>query len=392
MNKALIVAKHEFLNTVVSKGFILVCIVFPLLIAVPTLLFTGSIRSMVTETSDSIGFVDQTNSLQESKGFIKFSQEEQAKETLLQNEIKFFFVVSSDYYDTGKVFFYSKGGPFSSVSTESVKEFIIENLLRKSNLDERVKERIRNPMDEEEFQLDRRGEVEKRKSGISSFFPYLLAVVLIMGMLTPSGYMVQGIAAEKENKSVEILVSSISSNQLLTGKILGLGSAAMLQVTIWLVLGTAFTFLTPLGPVLQQMELPGLLWMVVPYFILGCLLFAASMACVGTFAGSVREAQQSVQVFSLLAVLPLIFLSSISQSPNSIVARVLTYIPYTSPVTTMMRLSLTEVPLYEIIVSIILLLISVIVMIRLSARIFRIEILMYGKKANLRNILKYLRG
>jgi len=311
---------------------------------------------------------------------------------LLQNEIKFFFVVSSDYYDTGKVFFYSKGGLFSSVSTESVKEFIIENLLRESNLDERVKERIRNPMNQEEFELDRRGEIEKRKSGISSFFPYLLAVVLIMGMLTPSGYMVQGIAAEKENKSVEILVSSISSNQLLTGKILGLGSAAMLQVTIWLVLGITLMFLTPLGPVLQQMELPGLLWMVVPYFILGCLLFAASMACVGTFAGSVREAQQSVQVFSLLAVLPLLFLSSISQFPNSIVARVLTYIPYTSPVTTMMRLSLTEVPLFEIIVSIILLLISVIVMIRLSARIFRIEILMYGKKANLRNILRYLKG
>ena len=132
--------------------------------------------------------------------------------------------------------------------------------------------------------------------------------------------------------------------------------------------------------------------MIVPYFILGCLLFAASMACVGTFAGSVREAQQSVQIFSLLAVLPLIFLSSISQSPNSIIARVLTYIPYTSPVTTMMRLSLTEVPLFEIIVSIILLLISVIVMIRLSARIFRIEILMYGKKANIRNILRYLKG
>jgi ABC-2 type transport system permease protein len=140
------------------------------------------------------------------------------------------------------------------------------------------------------------------------------------------------------------------------------------------------------------MELPGILWMVVPYFILGCLLFAASMACVGTFAGSVREAQQSVQVFLLLAVLPLLFLSSISQSPNSIVARILTYIPYTCPVTTMMRLSLTEVPLFEIIASIILLFISVIVMIRLSARIFRIEILMYGKKANLRNILRYLKG
>ncbi len=392
MNKAFIVAKHEFLTTVGRKAFILVCIVFPLLVAVPALLFTGSIRSMVTKTPDTIGFVDQTNSFQESKGFIKFPDEGQARQTLLQNEIKFFFLFPSNYYETSKVFFYSKDGPFSSVSTESVKEFIIENLLRKSNLDERVKERIRNPMDEEEFQLDRRGEIEKKKSGISSFFPYLLAVLLIIGMLTPSGYMVQGIVAEKENKNVEILLSSISSNQLLTGKILGLGSAAMLQFTIWLAVGITFTFLTPFGPVLQQMELPGLLLMAVPYFILGCLLFAASMACVGTFAGSVREAQQSVQVFCFLAALPLLFLSFISQSPNSVVARVLTYIPYTCPVTTMIRLSLTEVPLFEIIVSILLLLISVIVMIRLSARIFRIEILMYGKKANLRNILRYLKG
>ncbi|GAI25006.1 unnamed protein product, partial [marine sediment metagenome] len=72
---------------------------------------------MVSKRPDAIGFVDQTNSFQEGKGFIKFSQEEHARETLLQNEIKFFFVVSSDYYDTGKVFFYSKGGLFSSVST-----------------------------------------------------------------------------------------------------------------------------------------------------------------------------------------------------------------------------------------------------------------------------------
>ena len=97
-------------------------------------------------------------------------------------------------------------------------------------------------------------------------------------------------------------------------------------------------------------------------------------------------------VFTMMGILPIMLLGVIIAAPDSAVARVLTYIPYTAPTTTLMRVTLTEVPVYEIAASLLILTISVIVVIKLSARIFRNAILMSGKKIRIRDIPRYLKG
>lgn len=387
--KSLIVAKREFLATVKTKGFIF-SLILPFLIILVVVLSMGSIPQIISQTPQNIGFVDETGMMGETRNLIRFSDIEGAKNALLENEISSFFVVSKDYIETGKISIYSRDGLLGSPPTDSIDAFLIENLIRESDLDETFKDRIKDPANEEIITLNEKGDVEE-KSGVGFIIPYALGILLMMVLMTSSGYLMQGIVAEKENRTIEILLSSISANQLLTGKILGFGSAGTLQVLIWTCSGALMVFLTPYSSLFQGIELSWILIVAIPYFILGYLLFAASMACVAAPAGTMRDAQQGASIFTMFAVLPMILLSFITRAPNSIIAKALSYIPYTSPVTMLVRIAIVEVPGYELLASLLILSISVIVMVRLSAKIFRAGILMHGTKIKLKDVFKYLR-
>ncbi len=190
---------------------------------------------------------------------------------------------------------------------------------------------------------------------------------------------------------MEILLSSVTADELLTGKIIGFGSAGLLQVLIWICSGMVAIALTPLSAVIQEIQISGILILAIVYFILGYLLFAGSMACIAAPASTVRDAQQGATIFTMLAILPLIMLNFIMAAPNSTIAKILTYVPYTTSVTTLMRISMVEVPIHELGASLLILTISVIITIKLSAKIFRTGILMYGKKIKLHEVFKYLR-
>ena len=172
---------------------------------------------------------------------------------------------------------------------------------------------------------------------------------------------------------------------------MGFGSAGILQALIWIFFGLLIIVLTPASSLFQGINLFWILIFAIPYFGLGYLLFAASMACVAAPASTMRDAQQGATVFTFISILPLILLSYITMAPNSIIAKILSFIPYTSSVTMLVRISLVKVPTYEIFASLIILLISVILMTRLSAKIFRAGILMYGQKVRLQDLFRYLR-
>ncbi len=389
MRKTFIVAKHEFLATVKTKGFIF-SLILPLLILLLMVFAMGFIPQMTSETPHNIGFVDETGMLQTSENFIKFGDFGNAKKALLENEINSFFVLPANYFETGKISVYSKGGFFSSRPTSSIEAFLMDNLLRESNLDETLKERIKEPANEEVITLNEKGEVEE-KSGVGFLIPYALGILLMIAIMSSSQYLMQGIVAEKENKTVEILLSSLSANELLSGKILGFGSAGLLQVLVWICSVGIILFLSPFASLFQGIQISWILILAIVYFILGYLLFAGSMACVAAPASTVRDAQQGAMIFTMLAILPMILLSIIVKAPNSVIAKVLTYIPYTTSVTTLMRIALVEVPIYEIAASLSILVISVLIMTKLSAKIFRTGILMYGKKMKMKDIFRYLR-
>jgi len=257
---------------------------------------------------------------------------------------------------------------------------------------ETANEKIENPMAAEKVTIDEQGNIKEKKSGIGGFLvPYALAMLLIFGIITSSGYLMQGIVEEKESRTGELLLSSLSADQLLKGKILGYGSVGLVQIGIWILVGLIMIFNSPLAGLSVGIEISWVFALAILYFILGYFLFAVSIACAASISTSTREAQQTSMIFTMFAIVPLMFAQFIIMAPNSMVAKVLTYFPYTSPFITMMRLPLVEVPFYEIALSIAILIISVGLVTKLSAKIFRMGMLMYGKRANLRDIMGFLK-
>jgi len=231
LRKTLVVAKHEFLATVKTKGFILT-LILPLVILLPVMFTSGYVMQIVTESPQNIGFVDETGILQPDGIFIEFEDIGGAENALLNDEIHSFITIPPDYLETGRVVLYGTGGFFSSAPTGLVEAFIIDNLLRDSDVDETLGDRIRCPADMEQITLDEKGEVEEKQE-VRFLIPYVVAILMMLSIMTTSGYLMQGIVAEKENKTVEILLSSLSPEELLTGKLIGFGSAGLLQICVW---------------------------------------------------------------------------------------------------------------------------------------------------------------
>jgi ABC-2 type transport system permease protein len=127
------------------------------------------------------------------------------------------------------------------------------------------------------------------------------------------------------------------------------------------------------------------------YFILGFFLFSVSTACTASISSTAKEAQQISSIFTIFAIFPLFLSQFIIASPDSLFAQILTYFPYTSPFITMMRLPLVDVSWLEIVLSILILVISIGVITKLAAKIFRTGMLVYGKRPGVRDIFRYLK-
>jgi len=314
------------------------------------------------------------------------------KKALFEGEITHFFVVPPDYLSTGEINIYSTKKITSTVSggvENQIKGFLLENLL--SGESEELVERVKQPMKSEYFNLNKDKE---EKEGIGAFlFPFGFAMLFVLSIFTSSGYLLQGIVEEKENRIIEILLSSVSHRDLLSGKILGLGAVGLAQLLIWLTGALLILSSAPVVAIgiLGNLQISTLLGVLAPiYFLLGYLVFASIMAGVGAVSTTLREGQQLAGVFSMSGVIPLFFLQFIIMSPNAIFARLLSYFPLTSPLTMILRLSITEVPVYDIVISLMILIISTIGVIELSSRVFRAGLLMYGKKPTIKELIKYV--
>lgn len=396
-NKSFIVAKYEFLKTVKRKQFLFSAIFLPLIMMLPLMFAMDYLPSLTSQTANNtnekIGFVDYANFLEPTQEFIEYTDIQPAKQALINEGISSFFVVQKDYFNTSKIVIYSKDGSFlSSTPTKTIEGFLMKNLLRYGNVNDEIAEKIENPMATEKITLDEEGNIKEEKSGVDGFLlPYALSLLLILSITTSSGYLMQGIGEEKESKTGELLLSSISADQLLKGKILGYGSAGLLQIGIWIFVGLIMIFNSPLASLFIGVEISLVFALAILYFILGYFLFATSIACVASISSSTREAQQTSMIFTMFALIPLMFAQFIMMAPNSMFAKILTYFPYSSPFITMMRLPLVEISFYEIAISIVILMISIGIMTKLSGKIFRMGMLMYGKRASLREVVGFLK-
>lgn len=391
--KSLVVAKFEFVKTVRRKGFIISMIGLPLLMLfVFGLTFFSGAGIGMGAPNQTTGYVDAAGFLQATPGFVQYPDIGAANAALVKGEIDSLLFVPAEYPRTGTLTIYTMDTSLlgSAGSYQSVQEFMAKNLLRYENVSDQAAQKILSPASPTVIVLDETGN-PKGDQNLSGFLlPLALTMVLAISILTSSGYLMQGIGEEKESRRGEFLLSYCSAEELLAGKILGYAGVGLLQIVVWVSIGVLVIAASPFAGLFSGLQATWLVCLAVIYFILGYFLFSVSIACTASLAPSVREAQQVSAIFSMFAVFPLVFLQFLLQDPNSFLMQALTYFPYTAPFVAMVRLTLTTVPPYQILASIAVLILSIAVLTRLAARIFRMGMLTYGKRVSLREVWGFL--
>jgi ABC-2 type transport system permease protein len=238
-------------------------------------------------------------------------------------------------------------------------------------------------------------EEQRDESSILAFYlPYGITMLFYVLIITTASLMLNSVAKEKENRVMEILLSSITPRQLLTGKILGLGLVGLLQTSLWL--GTAVLLLQLGGDTLNippsLIPPPQILIWGIIFFILGYLIYATIMAGVGALIPNIKEASQATFYVILPLLIPLVMVSVLIEEPNAPIAVILSLIPFTAPNTIMTRMATTSVPLWQSLLSISLMILTIVFLIRGVAGMFRAQLLLTGKKFKISTFIKALFG
>ncbi|HEX7574987.1 MAG TPA: ABC transporter permease [Candidatus Methanoperedens sp.] len=396
MSKWATIAKHEYLTNIKRKEFLFVTFGIPLFISAImgiSFLFMG-----VASHNEvyKIGYIDRTGLFETTNitnitNFTKYTDEGLARKDLIGNNLTNYFVIPENYTATGRILIYSSKKNFADNINieEKIKNFLLANLLK--NEPPEIIQRINQPIISEYFTLNEKG-LKNEDNGIAILLvPIVFSLLFTLSIFTSSGFLLQGVVEEKENRIIEIILSSVSHKELLQGKVIGLGALGLTQIAIWLVVAASLILINPailLLVVLQiHISIPLLLYAMI-YFIFGYLIFASIMAGVGAVATTSREGQQIAGIFSLAGAFQLMFAQFIIFSPNEVFAKALSIFPLTSPTAMIMRLSITDVPFYELMISLILLVVSAYFIMELSVRIFRASLLMYGKKPTIQELIK----
>ncbi|AFL86547.1 ABC-type Na+ efflux pump, permease component [Terriglobus roseus DSM 18391] len=224
---------------------------------------------------------------------------------------------------------------------------------------------------------------------------YVLFFLMYMVIMLYGMNVARSIIEEKTSRVFEVMLATVKPAEMMAGKVIGVGSVGLTQVFIWMAAAVVLTA-TPLlthflgGGTHISLSAAQVGYFIV-YFLLGYLLYSSIAAALGAMTNSEQELQQ----LNMFLVMPLaacmVTLPLVLNSPNSIYARILSLIPFCTPLLMYMRISVSPVPWYEIAASIVLMAITIYVVLWIASRIYRVGILMYGKKPNLPEIVRWMK-
>jgi ABC-2 type transport system permease protein len=423
------VARREFLTTVRRKAFVLTVLGTPAYFALVIWLSTASEmneRSEVLKELSSVGVVDSSGLFRhavpeivttvrtdESNPFGRrapeemlpvssfrtrirfFADQAQADSALRRREISQMVVIPAHYLESGQVRRYARTSSlFSSADKRAVGTWLASNLVR-GQVDSLLAMRVARPSENEIlYTMGKSGQYElkdDKREIVDFMLPFGFAMLLGLSIMIGGQYLLQGVAEEKESRILESLLCTVSAEELMAGKLFGLGAAGLLVVAIWAGAGMA-TF----GPVLMMagVKLPaGLLVIALGYFLLGYLFFGSIMTGIGGITNNMREAQQFAVWFTFMNFAPFIMITFLLGRPNSPVAVGLSLFPPTAAGAMILRLTApsSAVPAWQLALSLALLAGSAALALMAAARVFRIGLLMYGKTPTLPEILRWAR-
>jgi ABC-2 type transport system permease protein len=239
---------------------------------------------------------------------------------------------------------------------------------------------------------------ESRESAFEKSFvlSYILTLALYMTVMFYGYYVMRGVLEEKSSRIVEVVVANVRPMELMLGKIFGVGAVGLTQYAIWVL--AAMNLAVPGVMGLAAMEgssallSPVLLVFFVVFFVLGYFQFASFFAAIGAAFNTEEEAQQMQTVASMTMALPLVMMFPVLSNPDSTLSTVLSLVPIFAPVLFFLRMTVQMPPLWQIVLCLVLLIGSIFAIARVAASIYRVGILMYGKRPTVREIVGWMRS
>lgn len=305
-----------------------------------------------------------------------------------------YLVFPEDLLKFNKIEYHTRA-PGNLLESERIQKIINEIIIQLRIQDEDISEKKiaawLKPITMKKYQLRARDQYEW--NFYIEFYGSVIGVILLfMAIFTSGGFLFSSVIQEKTNRVIEILLSYASSTQIMAGKIFGLGFLGLTQVLIWLVITGIFVAFNLFNagqiPYLNMENAQYFLL----YFCLGYLLYASIFVAIGSIFNSEQDAQQVTLILRTFAIFPVLLVFLFLKEPNSYIITILSYFPLFTPYFMIMRIFLSSATMTtEIYLTTGILLISIAGMVFIAARIFRMAILMYGKKLNWSEIFKILK-
>lgn len=416
-NQTMIIIGREYKERVRRKSFIITTILMPFLfiglMALPTLM-----SALAGPEDKKIAVVDETCYISKvllGNEAVVFEVTDEPIDSLKQREdLDAVLVIGSDVVENpSDVTLYTLASP--SPHTEMyisglLKTAIEEKRLSNYNIEglDRIINDIQADVKIRTLRIDSEG--ERDASSMASYIIGLILALLLYMFIMMYGQMVMtSIIEEKGNRVLEIVVSSVKPANLMLGKLIGIGAVAVTQILIWAAIIAIFSFgVMPgllagalagqpdvelaqlLGVVGDSGFIMGLFALLTVFLILGYLFYSAIYAAIGSAVDNIQDAGQ-LQVFALMPIiLGMVFSMNVVNDPGSNLAVLLSFIPFTSPMVMMARIPF-GVPAWQLWVSVAILVVSILFIVWLAAKIYRVGIFMYGKKPSVRDLIRWAR-
>jgi len=389
MSKFLRIILYEYSRHVLRKRFIFALLSVPLLIGL--LMAISILAAVFSINTTPIGYIDQTGflahpvQLPPSTDFltrrveiIPYQAEAEAKAALESGAIQAYYILKPDYLTTADASLVFLKEPDSSITSQFT-DFLRANLLasQSSAIATRITEGT-----EYTFQSPDGKQSLAGSQWYNILVPIVAGVLFIIVILTSGGYLVRAVVEEKENRTIEIIVTSVSSSQLMAGKIIGNIGVGLTQILAWMIFIGLFVLVGRSHfQWIQQIQISGnFVLLMVLALLPAFVMVAALMAAIGSTTTETREAEQISGIFSLPITVPYILIMPIITNPNSPLSLFLSFFPLTAPVTLTLRAAFTVIPLWQEALNLLVLFLCAAAAVWLAARTFRLGMLRYGKR------------
>lgn len=327
------------------------------------------------------------------------TQREQLKQRVIAKELAGVLVLPPDVLETGEIEYLSTNvTAFRLLSRleNAVERAVMAERLRRAGIAEEQMPSLTKEVKMDPIRLTAEGGESREAMGSSFLLSYVLTFLLYLTIIIYGYYVMRGVLEEKSSRIVEVIVANLSPAELMAGKIFGVGAVGLTQYLIWAVLATnlAVPGLVTLG--LREGSLnplsPALMLFFILFFLFGYFLFATLYAAVGAAFNSEEEAQQMQSVISMFLAIPFVLMFVVLNDPDSTASVVLSLFPFFSPVLFFLRMTVAFPPTWQIVLCFVLMSLTLAAMVRATAAIYRVGILMYGKKPTLRELARWVRS